>query len=345
MAVRNGERWLEIAARSVLTQTLSDFEFIVVDDGSTDRSPDILAALASGEPRLCIVRQGPQGLVRALNRALDLAQGPLVARLDADDVALPDRLARQVSYFAEHADLALLGTWAEKIDALGNRIGRLTPEHDPPKLTKLLGTLNPFVHSSVMMDAALAREVGGYREVCKSAEDYDLWLRLSERGTIANLPETLVRYRWHSDNATLKDRTRQAFSVRLAQHASGIRRASGRDPIASISGPPDWWAPQSLNEFYCDDARLYRFLDAATVHPLSRKQLDAIQLPGRSEMARLSHVERRLTRRAVIALLVSPDRPPKLSHHGLVSLLMASFLPRGKRTCSNLDNAYRCDTS
>ena len=267
MAVRNGERWLELAARSIFSQTFSDFEFIVVDDGSTDRSPHVLAALASREPRLRIVQQQPRGLVCALNRALELARGPLVARLDADDVALPHRLARQVSYYAEHADLALLGTWAEKIDALGNRIGRLTPEHDPPKLARLLSIRNPFIHSSVMMKATLAREVGGYREACKSAEDYDLWLRLCERGTIANLPEALVHYRWHGDNATLKEATRQAFSARLAQHASNIRHVSGSDPIASLSGPPDWWAPQSLDAFYCEAARLYRFLDAAMLPP------------------------------------------------------------------------------
>ena len=116
LPVRNGARWLGEALQSVIAQTLAAWELIAIDDGSTDDTPGILADFAKRDGRIRVIRQEPLGLVAALNRGLAEVRAPLLARLDADDRALPERLDRQVRYLAGHPDVGLLGSWAHEID-------------------------------------------------------------------------------------------------------------------------------------------------------------------------------------------------------------------------------------
>jgi glycosyltransferase involved in cell wall biosynthesis len=190
MGVRDGAAWLSRAISSVLAQTLTDLELVVVDDGSTDATAALLAAVP--DPRLVVERQTRAGLAVALNRALARARAPLIARLDADDVALPARLERQRAFLLAHPEVGLLGTAARVTDGSDRDVAITRPPEDDAGIRRALIRRNPFVHSSVMLRRALVSSVGGYDESFVVAQDYDLWLRLSPITRMANLPEPLV---------------------------------------------------------------------------------------------------------------------------------------------------------
>jgi len=190
MAVYNGEPWLGEALASILGQSLIDLEFIVVDDGSTDGTPKRLATI--GDTRLSVLRQSRGGQTAALNRGLRAARAPLIARIDADDVALPERLARQAAFLAAHPDVGLLGTAAREIEPSGAVVRTLAAPGDDRALRRELMRANPFIHSSVMFRRAVVDAVGAYDESFAVAQDYDLWLRMSRVTRLANLGEPLV---------------------------------------------------------------------------------------------------------------------------------------------------------
>ncbi len=190
MSVHNGAPWVRDAVTSVLSQRLADLELIVIDDGSTDATPAVLASVR--DPRLRIEHGARQGLTRALNRAIELARAPLLARLDADDVALPERLARQRQYLERHPEVGLLGTWAREVDPAGREVAIVRPPVDDAAIRRALIRANPFVHSSVIVRRALLDQTGGYDPSFPVAQDYDLWMRLSRVTRLANLAEPLV---------------------------------------------------------------------------------------------------------------------------------------------------------
>lgn len=328
MPVRNGGRWLAAACRSVLDQTLAELELIVVDDGSDDGTPEILKALSHADRRVRVQRQRPRGLVAALNLGIAMAEAPLIARLDADDIARPERLSRQVGYLAANPGTVLLGTWADRIDAAGHRIGRLRPETNSIRLAAMLQDRNPFVHSTVLMRAQALSEAGGYRSVCEAAEDYDLWLRLCERGDVAILPDALVHYRWHEGSVSHQAAVRQSFSTRLARRAASMRRTSGRDPLSGINEPPDWWANEAALQFYDEDAGLARFLAMAEPETREAERLQLVDVPSPRTLVSLSHAEKKLARRAAMKLLAVSSRPPQLSTRRLVHLWTTLLLGR-----------------
>jgi len=207
MSVWNGAPWVRDAVESILGQTASDLELIVIDDGSTDGTPALLAAL--GDPRLRVERQSRLGLTRSLNRGLSLATAPLLARLDADDVALPERLARQRAFLGAHPEIGLLGTGAREVDTAGRQIQVVRPPEGDAAIRRALIRGNPFVHSSVMMRRAVLERLGGYDETLAVAQDYDLWLRMSEITRVANLGEPLVVRRLLPDRVSARrDRAR-----------------------------------------------------------------------------------------------------------------------------------------
>jgi glycosyltransferase involved in cell wall biosynthesis len=190
MSVRNGAPWVRDAVQSVLEQSAGDLELIAVDDGSVDATPALLAAVR--DPRLRVESAPPRGLTASLNHALALARAPLVARLDADDVARPDRLARQRAFLDAHPEVGLLGTGAREVDAAGRDVALVTPPTEDAAIRRALIRRNPFVHSSVMMRRRVVEAAGGYDERLPVAQDYDLWMRISRTTRLANLPEPLV---------------------------------------------------------------------------------------------------------------------------------------------------------
>jgi GT2 family glycosyltransferase len=300
MPNHNGGPWLAEAVDSVLAQTLADFELLVIDDGSTDGSPELLDRYARLDPRVKLIRQPRRGLTEALNRGLAAARAPLFARLDSDDIARPMRLQRQAAFLDAHPDIGLVGSWARQIDVNGRPRGERKPRTDPADLARDLERANPFVHSSIMARTGLLRGLGGYRPVFEAAEDYDLWLRLAEAAEVANLPEFLISYRMHDGAVSQRKALRQAFSVRLARGAAMVRRGGAADPAEGLSEPPDWACPPPTGAFYAEDAALFRLIETGVDRPGGRGLVD--QLP------RLNHAERRLAARALAGRIVSRDR-------------------------------------
>jgi glycosyltransferase involved in cell wall biosynthesis len=190
MGVWNGAPQVRDAVESVLAQTARDLELIVIDDGSTDATAGILASFR--EPRLRVERRARGGLTPALNAALGLARAPLVARLDADDVALPERFERQLAFLTEHPEVGVLGTAAREVDASGRDVAIVRPPTSDAEIRRALIRRNAFVHSSMVMRRAAVEQVGGYDEAFPVAQDYDLWMRMSRVTRMANLSESLV---------------------------------------------------------------------------------------------------------------------------------------------------------
>ena len=195
MTVHNGRPFVEEAVGSVLAQDFDDFELVVVDDGSTDGTAEVLAG--HPDPRLHLVRQPHRGREAALNHALGLARGRYVANLDADDVALPGRLGRPARFLDEHPEVAVVGAAVQPYvdQATGRRARRLPSSDRAIRWTFLLR--NPFFHSSATFRRSALAEVGGYDPSPGVVDDADLLLRLGRRHRLANLDVALAAKRLH----------------------------------------------------------------------------------------------------------------------------------------------------
>jgi GT2 family glycosyltransferase len=209
MTTRNGARFIRDSIDSVLAQTLTDFELVIVDDGSTDETPAILAGY--GDPRLRVVRPDRNlGVAEARNFGLAACRGEYIAALDHDDISLPERLAVQLHYLDAHPEVVLAGTEV----LLRMQDGRIVPtDHAPgssPALVHwMLHVDNPFTWSSVMIRAAALRRLGAFmRREAEPADDFDLYHRLLGVGALARLDEALTIYRWHAANTTYAQRER-----------------------------------------------------------------------------------------------------------------------------------------
>lgn len=210
LPTRNGAATLGEALGSVLGQTYTRLDCVVVDDGSTDSTPERLAATAAANPRVRVIRhETPLGLQRALNRGLREARGALVARIDDDDVwTCRDKVARQVRAFADEPELQVIGTGAMMVNPgrpAGYERRLLSTDRE---IRQVLLAWNPFVHSSVMFRRQSAASAGGYDERLRHTEDHDLWLKLGRVGRLANLPDVCVRYRLSESVSTLARRWR-----------------------------------------------------------------------------------------------------------------------------------------
>lgn len=230
MAVFNGARFLDEALASIRAQTFRDFECVVVDDGSTDGTRQLLERQRSQDARFRIIRQPHSGLVFALNRACAVARGEYIARMDADDVAAPRRLERQLQHLERRARLGLLGTAMELIDECGRVVGAVDCPEGRESTGSALLTANCFSHPTVMLRREALTRVGAYRAVFRHAEDYDLWLRIADHYEVANLDDRLLAYRIHGDQISVQHLHDQAVSAIGARVAARIRRSTGVDP-------------------------------------------------------------------------------------------------------------------
>lgn len=202
LACYNTERYIAAAVRSVLAQTFRDFELILIDDGSTDRSSQICKQLASEDSRIRLIARPNKGLTKTLNEGLALASAPLIARMDADDLSLPTRFEKQVAYLNAHPECVCVGSRVTLIDPYDSAISVTDhkPDHDAIDADLLKGIGWAIVHPAAMMRADAVKRAGGYREQFKTSQDLDLWLRLAEIGKLANLEEPLVQYRQHFES-------------------------------------------------------------------------------------------------------------------------------------------------
>lgn len=190
----NAERFIRPAVDSILAQTFRDFELIILNDGSRDRTSEIIHTYT--DDRIVVVEHANMGLGATLAKGLELAKGKYIARQDADDISLPERLSKQVNYLDQHPEIALLGSWAQIMQENGELVNRYHRHPSSPEVLRFdLVFNNPFVHSSVLFRKAEALEVGGYAPERHAFEDFDLWSRISRKHGVSNLPEVLLHYR------------------------------------------------------------------------------------------------------------------------------------------------------
>jgi glycosyltransferase involved in cell wall biosynthesis len=266
MPVRNAQRFVEAGVRSVLAQSHANFELLAIDDASTDATPQILDRLAATDGRIRVLRDGRLGLVGALNRGLAEARAALVARMDADDVAMPRRFELQMAALAAAPQLGVIGGQVAFIDADGRDLRRRSRHPlDHAAIAERLSVGDCVVaHPTVMARRVLLTSVGGYRAAFQFAEDVDLWLRVSERAPIANLAEILVRYRIHDGQVSERQRLRQMFATDLATRMAALRRSGEPDPTSGTTGPIDWNdadAASALGRPVQEIASLYAVMD------------------------------------------------------------------------------------
>jgi hypothetical protein len=234
MSVFNGDRFLSEAVDSILGQGVSDFEFIIINDGSTDRTPLILDSYQKNDTRVRVYHQENRGLAESLNRGCAFARAKYIARMDADDVANRDRLRWQIDFMEEHPEIGVLGGAVEFIDVKGKSMGiSINPTNDH-QIKKAMRGGCPLWHPTVLMRKNVLTSVGGYRKLLIDAEDCDLWLRIADRAQLANLEAVVLKYRFHPHQVTARKSRQQALSTLAAHVAAEFRRNGQPDPLESV---------------------------------------------------------------------------------------------------------------
>ncbi len=238
MPAYNAQSTITETVESILRQTLNDFEFIIVDDGSTDATLELLQNFAQQDARLHILSRPNTGIVGALNDGLALCQGQFIARMDADDIAYPERLSAQVQFLDTHPNCVGVGSWVQFLDPDGSPIWTWKMNGDPQTIANglLEGSVAGLVHPAMMLRSDAVEAVGGYRQACTYVEDFDLFLRLSQLGNFSIVPQCLLGYRQllTSINATRNRADRIAIKNALLAEA---RAKKGLPPKTLVPAP------------------------------------------------------------------------------------------------------------
>ena len=213
MSVHNGMPFLIEAMKSVQQQTWTDFEFIIINDGSSDDSGGYIEKNQGNDKRIILIKQSNLGLTKSLNRGIKISKGEYIARIDADDIWHKDKLAKQIKYLEAHPNCALLGTAYQRIDANGAYLGEATIAifNSDNLIRDAITKFNPFFHSSVIFRRDACMQLGGYDEFYRYAQDYNLWVRFIAKYSVANLPEILAFQRITQDNISIKKERKQRW--------------------------------------------------------------------------------------------------------------------------------------
>lgn len=268
MPVYNAERFVAEAVASILGQTFDDFELLVLDDGSQDRSLAAVEAACAGDPRVRIIRSSHAGLVARLREGIAEARAEFLARQDADDLSRPDRFARQVDYLQRHPECSALSAGTLLVDPDGRPIRERPAPRDHAAIESRLlsGRGDAIVHSAAMFRRADLIAAGGYRPETEPAEDVDLYLRLAERGRLANLPEILLHVRQHVTRVSNRRAGDQRRRLEAVVREARQRRGLDAGPTPPASGVPErispvecWrgWARDATEGGYLGTARRY----------------------------------------------------------------------------------------
>lgn len=271
-SVHNGERFLDAAIDSVLAQSFGDFEFLLLDDHSTDGTAQIIARHARRDRRIRVIPSLRKGRVAALNSLFDAARAGWVAIVDGDDIQHPDRFARQMAEIARRPDgerLVVLGAEVQMVGIDGQPIARPAFRRplDDAGIRANLEIGAQLSHNACVVSRDAVRAVGGYRPAYRHAEDYDLWLRLSEAGSMANLPDRLVDYRIYPDQVSSRHVVEQMRNTAIAWLAHRARTAGLPDPTEHIATMPPL---EELDAWFGEGAARYvrrRILDRVIYSP------------------------------------------------------------------------------
>jgi GT2 family glycosyltransferase len=324
MPVYNGARYVGAAIDSVLSQTAGDFELLVMDDGSTDETPAILARYAAQDCRIRVFRRPRQGQIATRNELLRLARSDIVACADADDICLPDRFERQLSVIAGDTRLWVLGTAMGSIDGSGRRRKRRQAITGSDAVAADLERRCCIGHPSCMMRRQEILAIGGYRPAYEAAEDYDLFLRASEYGRVDNLGTVGVLYRTHAESVSQRHALRQAISADLARITHHLRVAGLPDPTADMVAPPDLDCPIVTALLSPIQMELHRAM-AVTANP--RAKAEDIDRALRYFLdAPVGKKQALATQRAIIRLLARRN----FDRASLAALIRAASLGPGR---------------
>jgi glycosyltransferase involved in cell wall biosynthesis len=227
MSVYNSESTLSEAVESIIEQTLKDWEYLVVDDGSRDGSRQLLEKFANQDHRIRIINNpGNMGLAYSLNKAWREGKGKYIARMDADDYSLPHRLATQVEFLDTHPGVDVIGSNAILESDTGNSLGITSMPLLPDQISAKIDRLNPLVHPSVMMRREFIEAMGGYDDTLRKKQDYDLWLRAADQSNFQNLEAPLIRYRVKQSDSFQSDyygfRVRVRHAVKRGKIITGM---------------------------------------------------------------------------------------------------------------------------
>lgn len=329
VAVHNGLPYVESALRSVMGQTLRDIEIVVVDDASTDATPAVLGRLAAEDARIRLLRlETNHRLPGALNRGLDLVRAPLVARMDADDLCHPTRLAVQKRFMDARPEVALISSSIRRIDAQGRVLGQSVRPRDPAMCRWMMRFRLPLVHPAFMFrwpmpDGARPR----YDPAFNLSEDHDFAIRVLDHGDIVSLPEVLLDYRVHAANTTSRNWARQTAVARAAT-APFIARELPPGAVAALA--PFLQAFFGLERQ--DPAAVFAGLRAMLACDVARWPRHAAWLRRQTAQLAWDALQRtRTPRRAVAAAFLGPGRD-FLPHLLLRRAEIARLLPRAWRT-------------
>lgn len=229
MSVYNDELYIREAVESILNQSFRDFEFIIINDGSTDRTREILSSYT--DERIRLFDQENRGLTKSLNRGLSLAKGSYIARMDGDDISETERFAEEVRFLEQNEKIGLVGTFAYRIDEQGRIVSLSKYKTTTEEIREDLWVDCSFCHSSVMFRKICTEEVGMYREKVGPSEDYDLWFRIAERFDVANLPMPLQKFRIDSKGVTVARRFEQLRYIMLVRLLAEERKKYGQDSL------------------------------------------------------------------------------------------------------------------
>jgi len=210
-SVYNGEAYLEECINSILKQTLQNFEYIILNNGSTDRTPEILNRYT--DPRLQIIHQENLGISKSLNKGISLTKSNLIARLDADDYSSPDRLEKQITFMEQHPEIVFCGSRFKEL--IGKRLftQKVRFIEKDEDIRKIVSCFNPFSHSTIVMRKKTFTKSGGYNNKFEYSQDYDLWVRMLNFGQAWILKEELGVARLTEQSTSNKNRRKQKLEV------------------------------------------------------------------------------------------------------------------------------------
>ena len=228
MSTYKNEDTISQTIESVLCQAFEDFEFIIVNDGSTDASGKIIRDYQNKDKRVVVIEQENMGLTKSLNRALEAAQGEYVARHDADDVSYPERFSNQIGFLEEHKNVGFVGCYFEVIDEAENIRDRIAIKKNSREIAIALKKANIFCHGSMMFRRSLLKKVSGYRDFFKYSQDYDLYLRLMQYSKPGIVNKVLYKRRESLEGVSVARLTTQLAYASLAKESYRLR-ASGQD--------------------------------------------------------------------------------------------------------------------
>ncbi len=293
MSVYNGEDHLREALESILNQSFKDFEFIIIDDSSSDNSWAIITEYAELDQRIRLFKnENNIGLTKSLNKGLTLTQGKYIARQDADDISLPNRLQLQVDFLDAHPEVGALGSAIEFIDDQGSVSRQLEVPTDHETLQAVLLVNNCLWHSSMTIAAKQIQQIGGYDEQFVYAQDYDLWWRIGRHSRLATLSDILLQYRLDNSSAITKLKRKQQLEFAQIISFRAIQESLPETALSLDKSAYErfWWAyiglvdSQSYQQCWYSDRGEQALLKRQDIRQLQPLWHLLATFPGASEI-------------------------------------------------------------